>query len=54
MPGTQTGRLDLSYKEAQRSSILRPGTIFGSVPLVEVDSPFKRDAVSSSLTGPTI
>jgi 5-methylcytosine-specific restriction endonuclease McrA len=31
-----------------------PGRHFGSVPLVEVDPPFKRDAASSSLAGPTI
>ena len=30
MPGNSAGRGDLSYKEAQWSSILRPGTNFES------------------------
>jgi len=30
MPGNSAGRGDLSYKEAEWSSILRPGTSFES------------------------
>lgn len=45
MPGTQTGRLDLSYKEAQRSSILRPGTIFMKLWLDDVREPWKHGCI---------
>ena len=54
MPGLSSGDGASPTKKISgvRSSTPAP-IVSGSVPLVEVDLPFKQDAVSSSLTGPT-